>query len=77
MGVTQNLYRLGSAEPTNNLPTSARHPVQDDEIVGAAWRHAEGVDKEPADNNPVRDETAQMERLRGLVGPGDSRMAMD
>jgi hypothetical protein len=47
MEVLANLYRLGGAEPTNNPPTSARHPDKDEEIVGAAWRHAEAGDKEP------------------------------
>lgn len=41
--VITNLYRLGSAEPPNNLPTSAQHPVKDDEIVGTA-RISEGAE---------------------------------
>jgi len=47
MRVTQNLYRLDGEQPSNNPSTSARHPAEGDEIVGAAWQHAEGGDKEP------------------------------
>ena len=36
MKVPANLYSTGGAEPTNNPPTSARHPTRGDEMCGAA-----------------------------------------
>jgi hypothetical protein len=50
--VPQNLYSAGGEEPTNNPPTSARHPsgmMTCAELPGDRQKHRI---KSPCDNNP-------------------------